>query len=53
MNQMQNDPFIRLVGVRKEFATRGEQFLAVSDVTFDVAEGELVALETAIQQALT
>jgi len=44
MNQMQNDPFIRLVGVRKEFATRGEQFLAVSDVTFDVAEGELVAL---------
>lgn len=44
MNQMQNDPFIRLVGVRKEFATRGEQFLAVPDVTFDVAEGELVAL---------
>jgi NitT/TauT family transport system ATP-binding protein len=38
------DPFIRLEGVRKEFETRGEQFLAVSDVTFDVAEGELVAL---------
>lgn len=37
-------PFIRLEGVRKEFATRGERFLAVSDVTFDVAEGELVAL---------
>ncbi len=37
-------PFIHLEGVRKEFATRGEQFLAVSDVTFDVAEGELVAL---------
>jgi NitT/TauT family transport system ATP-binding protein len=37
-------PFIRLEGVRKEFLTRGEQFLAVSDVTFDVAEGELVAL---------
>ena len=38
------DPFIRLVGVRKEFETRGEKFLAVSEVTFDVAEGELVAL---------
>ncbi|MFT5487168.1 MAG: NitT/TauT family transport system ATP-binding protein [Paracoccaceae bacterium] len=39
-----NDPFIRLSGVRKEFETRGETFLAVSDVTFDVTEGELVAL---------
>ena len=38
------DPFIRLSSVRKEFETRGETFLAVSDVTFDVAEGELVAL---------
>lgn len=38
------DPFIRLSGVRKEFETRGETFLAVSDVTFDVTEGELVAL---------
>jgi len=37
-------PFIRLSGVRKEFETRGETFLAVSDVTFDVTEGELVAL---------
>jgi len=27
-----------------EFETRGETFLAVSDVTFDVTEGELVAL---------
>jgi len=42
--QPMTDPFIRLEGVRKEFETRGEQFLAVSDVTFDVAEGELVAL---------
>lgn len=39
-----NDPFIRLSAVRKEFETRGETFLAVSDVTFDVTEGELVAL---------
>ena len=37
-------PFIRLDGVRKVFETRGEEFLAVSDVTFDVHEGELVAL---------
>ena len=38
------EPFIHLEGVRKIFETRGEEFLAVSDVTFDVAEGELVAL---------
>ncbi|MGB0629227.1 MAG: ABC transporter ATP-binding protein [Alphaproteobacteria bacterium] len=37
-------PFIRLENVSKEFETRGEKFLAVSDVTFDVEEGELVAL---------
>lgn len=37
-------PFIRLDGVSKVFETRGEDFLAVSDVTFDVREGELVAL---------
>ncbi len=38
------EPFIRLSGVRKTFETRGETFLAVSDVTFDVERGELVAL---------
>jgi NitT/TauT family transport system ATP-binding protein len=38
------EPFIRLEGVSKEFETRGENFLAVSDVTFNVDEGELVAL---------
>ncbi|MBT5265403.1 MAG: ABC transporter ATP-binding protein [Rhodospirillaceae bacterium] len=37
-------PFIRLAGVRKEFASRGEKFLAVSDATFDVFEGELVSM---------
>lgn len=38
------DPFIHLDGVRKVFRTRGEEFLAVSDATFDVQEGELVSL---------
>ena len=35
---------IHLEGVRKLYRTRGEEFLAVSDVTFDVAEGELVCM---------
>ncbi|MBL26353.1 MAG: ABC transporter ATP-binding protein [Rhodospirillaceae bacterium] len=37
-------PFIRLDGVRKEYQTRGETFLAVSDVTLDIQEGALVSL---------
>ena len=37
-------PFIHLAGVRMEFRSRGQQFLAVSDVTFDVNEGELVSI---------
>jgi NitT/TauT family transport system ATP-binding protein len=37
-------PFIRLAGVRKVYRTRGAEFLAVSDVTFDVQAGELVSL---------
>ena len=37
-------PFIRLSGVRKVFRSRREEFLAVSDATFDVHEGELVSL---------
>jgi NitT/TauT family transport system ATP-binding protein len=36
--------FIRLAGVRKLYRRGREEFLAVSDVTFDVAEGELVSL---------
>src|SRR5262249_13364591 len=38
------DPFIQLVGVRKVYRTRGTEFLAVSEATFDVESGELVAL---------
>ncbi|OKO71085.1 ABC transporter ATP-binding protein [Bradyrhizobium sp. AS23.2] len=37
-------PFIHLDKVRKSYKARGEEFLAVSDVTFDVAAGEFVAL---------
>ena len=38
------EPFIHLAGVKKSYRTRGREFLAVSQATFDVAEGELVAL---------
>jgi NitT/TauT family transport system ATP-binding protein len=38
------EPFIHLAGVRKVYRTRGVEFLAVSEVTFDVDDGELVAL---------
>ena len=38
------EPFIHLAGVRKVYRTRGTEFLAVSEATFDVAAGELVAL---------
>src|ERR1041384_8170344 len=38
------EPFIHLVGVKKVSRTRKTEFLAVSEVTFDVAAGELVAL---------
>jgi NitT/TauT family transport system ATP-binding protein len=37
-------PFIHLAGVRKLYRTRGADFLAVSEATFDVEDGELVAL---------
>jgi NitT/TauT family transport system ATP-binding protein len=37
-------PFIRLEGVRKTYRFGGKEFLAVSDVTMDIKEGELVAL---------
>jgi NitT/TauT family transport system ATP-binding protein len=37
-------PFIHLAGVRKVYRTRGAEFLAVSEATFDVQDGELVAL---------
>ena len=38
------EPFIHLAGVQKVYRTRGADFLAVSEATFDVEAGELVAL---------
>ena len=38
------EPFIHLAGVKKVYRTRKAEFLALSEVTFDVAAGELVAL---------
>ncbi|MDP2779297.1 MULTISPECIES: ABC transporter ATP-binding protein [Devosia] len=37
-------PFIRLEGVSKTYRFGGKEFLAVSDVTMDIEEGQLVAL---------
>jgi NitT/TauT family transport system ATP-binding protein len=37
-------PMIRLRNVAKTYTTGGKRFVAVSDVTMDVAEGDLVAL---------
>src|SRR5437870_10811263 len=37
-------PFISLRNVRKVYRSAGQEFLAVSDVTMDVQEGELVSL---------
>jgi NitT/TauT family transport system ATP-binding protein len=39
-----SEPFIHLAGVQKVYAARGGNFLAVSEVTFDVDAGELVSL---------
>src|SRR5882724_187703 len=38
------EPFIHLAGVKKVYRTRGADFVAVSEATFDVEAGELVAL---------
>ena len=38
------EPFIHLAGVTKVYRTREAEFLAVSQATFDVEAGELVAL---------
>jgi NitT/TauT family transport system ATP-binding protein len=38
------EPFIRLAGVRKVYRTRGLEFLAISEASFDVDAGELVSL---------
>jgi NitT/TauT family transport system ATP-binding protein len=42
--ELSGDAFIHLENVRKVYRTRGEEFLAVSDVTLDVRTGELVSL---------
>jgi NitT/TauT family transport system ATP-binding protein len=39
-----SEPFIHLAGVKKIYRTRGVEFLAVSEATFDVGAGELIAL---------
>ncbi|MCP5367863.1 MAG: ABC transporter ATP-binding protein [Hyphomicrobiales bacterium] len=39
-----SESFIHLNEVRKVYRTRGEEFLAVSDVTMDIDVGELVSL---------
>ncbi|WP_027569766.1 ABC transporter ATP-binding protein [Bradyrhizobium sp. URHA0013] len=44
MAGMSSNPFISLHGVRKVYRSGGAEFLAVSDVTMDVQEGELVSL---------
>jgi NitT/TauT family transport system ATP-binding protein len=39
-----SEPFIQLTGVKKVYRTRGKEFLAVSEATFNVEMGELVSL---------
>jgi NitT/TauT family transport system ATP-binding protein len=38
------ESFIHIAGMQKVYRTRGADFLAISEVTFDVAAGELVSL---------
>src|SRR5262249_61572201 len=38
------EPFIHLAAVQKAYRTRGADFLAISEATFDVEAGELVSL---------
>ena len=38
------EPFIHLANLRKVYRKKDEEFLAISDVTFDVEAGELVSL---------
>src|SRR3954464_5765973 len=44
MAGMTPEPFISLRNVRKIYRSGGQDFLAVSDVTMDVQEGELISL---------
>lgn len=38
------EPFIHVDGLRKVYHKRGQEFLAISDASFEVAPGELVSL---------
>jgi NitT/TauT family transport system ATP-binding protein len=38
------EPFIHLAGVQKVYRTRGAEFLAISEATFDVEAGEILSL---------
>src|SRR5690349_14942793 len=38
------EPFIRVEGLRKTYRKRDEEFLAISDASFDVRPGELVSI---------
>ena len=38
------EPFVHIAKLRMAYRKREEEFLAISDVTFDVAHGELVSL---------
>jgi NitT/TauT family transport system ATP-binding protein len=38
------EPFIHVAGLQKVYRTRGEELIAISEVSFDVSAGELVAL---------
>ena len=44
MSRAVTEPFIHVQGLRKSYRKGDQQFLAISEVTFDVAAGELVAL---------
>ena len=38
------ESFIHVAGLKKTYRTRGEEFLAISEATFDIEAGELVSL---------
>jgi NitT/TauT family transport system ATP-binding protein len=38
------EPFIRVAGIRKTYRKRDQEFLAISDATFDVQPGDLISL---------
>ena len=44
MSKMDQEPFVKLEGVKKIFKVGDKEFLAVQDVTLDVREGELVSI---------